>query len=44
MSDSLIQRLAAELATIRDDGLYKDERVLASPQAGRIAPSPAARC
>ena len=40
MSDSLIQRLAAELATIRDEGLYKDERVLVSPQAGRIRAEP----
>ncbi len=36
MPDSFTRRVAAELARIRADGLWKDERVLASPQRGRI--------
>ena len=40
MSNSLIERLSGELAAIRADGLYKDERVIASPQAGAIDAEP----
>ncbi|AXC49001.1 glycine C-acetyltransferase [Paracoccus suum] len=36
MSDTLAKRLQAELAQIREDGLWKPERVLASPQSGHI--------
>src|SRR6185295_18381094 len=40
MPDSFTTRIAAELARIRDDGLWKEERVLASPQRGRIDADP----
>jgi len=32
MNDSVIERLRGELAALREQGLYKGERVLASPQ------------
>ena len=35
MTDDLRAQLQAELKKIRDDGLYKEERVLASPQGPR---------
>ncbi|MCB1560148.1 MAG: glycine C-acetyltransferase, partial [Xanthomonadales bacterium] len=31
-----IQRLSAELDGIREQGLFKSERVIASPQSGEI--------
>ena len=31
-----LQRLDAELAQIRADGLYKSERIIASPQSAEI--------
>ena len=34
MTSSLIERLSGELEAIRAEGLYKHERVIASPQAG----------
>ena len=40
MPDTFTARIAAELARIRDDGLWKEERVLASPQRGRIDADP----
>ena len=40
MSNSLIERLSGELAAIRADGLFKDERVIASPQGGVIDANP----
>ena len=40
MSNSLIERLSVELAAIRADGLFKDERVIASPQGGVIDADP----
>ena len=40
MSNSLIERLSVELAAIRADGLFKDERVIASPQGGVIDAEP----
>lgn len=36
MSASFIERLRADLAGLREQGLYKTERVLASPQAGVV--------
>jgi len=36
MFDPMKPRLIAELASIRDAGLYKDERVLASPQGPEV--------
>ena len=43
MSSSLIDRLSGELEAIRADGLYKHERVIASPQAGAIDAEPGGR-
>ena len=40
MSDRFIARLADELARIRADGLWKAERVISSPQSGRIDATP----
>lgn len=40
MASSLIDRLAGELDDIRKEGLYKQERVIASPQGGRIDANP----
>ena len=40
MSISLIERLSGELAEIRKEGLFKDERVIASPQGGVINANP----
>ena len=37
MNQKLQQHLAAELAKIQAAGLYKDERILATPQGARIA-------
>ena len=36
MSNKTYQRLQAELATIEQDGLYKHERLITSPQSGQI--------
>jgi glycine C-acetyltransferase len=36
MSDGVIERLRGELAALREQGLYKGERVLASPQGGVV--------
>ena len=36
MNSSVLARLAAELAAVREQGLYKNERVLASPQGALI--------
>jgi glycine C-acetyltransferase len=36
MMPQLIERLRAELKGLRDQGLYKTERVLAGPQGGRV--------
>jgi len=36
MNDSVIERLRGELAALREQGLYKGERVLASPQGGVV--------
>ena len=43
MTDHLIQRLSAELDSIKREGLYKSERVIASPQGGRIDAEPGGR-
>ncbi len=40
MSDSFTTRLASELDQIRADGLWKAERVITSPQSGRIDAEP----
>ncbi len=40
MPDRFAARLADELAQIRADGLWKDERVITSPQSGRIDAEP----
>jgi len=40
MSISLIERLSGELAAIRADGLFKDERIIASPQGAAIDADP----
>jgi glycine C-acetyltransferase len=40
MPDSFTARLAAELDQIRADGLWKGERVITSPQSGRIDAEP----
>ncbi len=37
MAHTIREQLAAEISGIRDQGLYKSERVLASPQRARIA-------
>src|SRR5215470_15309684 len=36
MNQAVIERLRAELAALREQGLYKGERVLASPQGGVV--------
>ena len=36
MNEALIERLRAELASLREQGLYKGERVLAGPQGGLV--------
>ncbi len=36
MNQAVIERLRAELAALREQGLYKSERVLASPQGGVV--------
>ena len=36
MNDSFLHRLSAELESLRSQGLYKSERVLASPQGGTV--------
>jgi glycine C-acetyltransferase len=36
MNEALIERLRAELASLREQGLYKGERVLAGPQGGVV--------
>ncbi len=36
MNEALIERLRADLAGLRDQGLYKSERVLAGPQGGVV--------
>jgi glycine C-acetyltransferase len=42
--DPLKPRIETELASIRDAGLYKDERVLASPQGAEVTLATGARC
>ena len=37
MMPQLIERLRAELSALREQGLYKRERILAGPQGGRVA-------
>ena len=36
MNEALIERLRAELASLREQGLYKGERVLTGPQGGLV--------
>src|SRR6185437_11245259 len=36
MNEALIERLRGELASLREQGLYKSERVLAGPQGGVV--------
>jgi glycine C-acetyltransferase len=36
MNDALIERLRADLVVLREQGLYKSERVLAGPQGGTV--------
>jgi glycine C-acetyltransferase len=36
MNEALIERLRAQLASLREQGLYKGERVLTSPQGGLV--------
>ena len=36
MNSSILKRLSADLAGLRDQGLYKEERVLTSPQSGIV--------
>ncbi|MDE2450331.1 MAG: glycine C-acetyltransferase [Gammaproteobacteria bacterium] len=36
MTPSLLERLRSDLAGLRDQGLYKNERVLAGPQGGTV--------
>src|SRR6201998_1635005 len=36
MNEAVIGRLRGELATLREQGLYKTERVIASPQGGVV--------
>jgi glycine C-acetyltransferase len=36
MSETVIERLRADLAALKDQGLYKGERVLAGPQGGVV--------
>ena len=36
MNEALIERLRGELASLREQGLYKSERVLAGPQGGTV--------
>src|SRR5215468_5984388 len=36
MNDSVIERLRGELAALREQGLYKGERVLSGPQGGVV--------
>jgi glycine C-acetyltransferase len=36
VNTSLLERLRADLASLRDQGLYKEERVLTSPQSGVV--------
>ena len=36
MSEKTYRRLRAELTSIADDGLYKRERLISSPQSGEI--------
>src|SRR5579884_715567 len=36
MNEALIERLRTELAALREQGLYKSERVLAGPQGGLV--------
>jgi glycine C-acetyltransferase len=43
MSSSLIERLSGELEAIRREGLYKEERVIASPQGARVDAEPGGR-
>jgi glycine C-acetyltransferase len=43
MTASLTERLSTELDAIRREGLYKEERVILSPQGGRIEAEPGGR-
>ncbi len=36
MNEAFLKRLRAELSTVREQGLYKSERVIASPQGGVV--------
>jgi glycine C-acetyltransferase len=36
MNEKIIERLQGELAGLREQGLYKRERVLAGPQGGLV--------
>ena len=36
MMPSLLERLRSEIAGLREQGLYKSERVLAGPQGGTV--------
>src|SRR2546429_8971596 len=36
MKQAVIERLRSELASLREQGLYKSERVLAGPQGGVV--------
>ena len=42
-SDDLTDRLSNELAAMRSEGLYKGERVIGSPQRGKIDADPGGR-
>ena len=42
-SDGFVAHVRSELGGIRDSGLYKSERVISSPQAGRIDAEPGGR-
>src|ERR1700736_4759012 len=36
MNEALLERLRADLAALKEQGLYKTERVLAGPQGGLV--------
>jgi hypothetical protein len=36
MNQALLERLRSELVSLRDQGLYKSERVLSSPQGAVV--------
>ena len=43
MNPAFIERLRADLAGLKEQGLYKSERVLAGPQGGRFIGAPPLR-